>query len=78
MTADGGEPFLRDVDAAVSINIIRVKADLDSFLNTPCVPVLIPRYAAHPIPIGRVICAPSMLSNCRAIYATVLDISAVL
>ena len=36
MTADGGEPFLRDVDAAVSIKIIRVKADLDSFLYTPC------------------------------------------
>ena len=45
MATDGGEPFFRNVNAIIAVNVSRVQKDLDRFLNLPCIPVFVLRYA---------------------------------
>ena len=77
MATDGRQPFFRNVDAVVSVNVVRMQTDLYRFLNAPRIPVLVLRYAMYLIPIRRMIGVPCMFRDRGIVSATEPDVPAV-
>ena len=64
MAAYRTNPKIGDIDPVVSIEIVGIETDIDSFLNPTCVPVPFLGDALNPIPVWLVLVVPGMFSYC--------------
>ena len=60
MAAYRPHPKFGDIDPVVSVEIIRIETDIDSFFHPPCIPMPFLGKALNPVPVWLMLVIPSM------------------